>query len=158
MQKWLWLSVVFFCFITTANAKQVVGWVEMVKIAEEGIELKAKIDTGARHTSLHCNCIIERKENGDKYVLFNIESDKGQIVKVQKKVIRQAKIKRHDGEFQIRDVIKLEICLGNVKKEVEVNLIDRSGLNYSLLVGRSFLQNDFLVDPAEKFLRKPSCH
>ena len=61
-------------------------------------------------------------------------------------------------EFQlIFGQLGLGICLGNVYKEVEVNLEDRSKFNYQLLIGRSYLKNSFLVDASATFTLKPNC-
>jgi hypothetical protein len=56
-------------------------------------------------------------------------------------------------------VVDLELCLGDVKRTVEVNLVDRSNFNYPLLVGAKALREfKAAVNPAEKFTAgKPSC-
>ena len=58
------------------------------------------------------------------------------------KVARISKIKsradededRYTPESAKRPVVDLEMCLGNVKRTVEVNLTDRSSFNYPLLI------------------------
>ena len=148
----------FFSHIAVlVEAKEIVGWVEKAAVTRDNVILKAKIDTGARNSSLHCGCITTTQENGEKKIRLKLTTYKGETLELEKKVIRRAKVKRHDGKMQIRDVIKLDICLGSVRKEVEVNLIDRTGLNYQLLIGRSFLDGDFLVDPGKQFLNSPKC-
>jgi hypothetical protein len=57
----------------------------------------------------------------------------------------------------MRPVIRLGICLGNVYKEVEVNLQDRSKFNYQMLIGRSYLKNSFLVDASATFTVETNC-
>jgi hypothetical protein len=54
-------------------------------------------------------------------------------------------------------VILLDICVGNVRKTEEVNLIDRTGLNYQLLLGRNFLKDALLVDSGETYMLSPDC-
>lgn len=139
-------------------AKSVVGWVEKAVIMEGNIPIKAKIDSGARHSSMHCGCEIFTKKDGSKWARLSVENYNGETAEIETKIVRQAKIKRHDGKRQIRNVIKLTLCLGNVAKEVEINLINRDGLNYQLLVGRSFLKEDFLINTAKKFLHEPRCN
>jgi len=140
-----------------SEAKETVGWVEKVIITAEEIEVKAKIDSGARHSSLHCGCKNFTKNNGEKWVRFTVRNYKDEFVEINKKVIRQARIRRHNGKMQVRDVIKLSICLGSVRKEVEVNLVNRKGLNFQMLIGRSFLKNDFLIDSGNKYINNPNC-
>ena len=68
-----------------------------------------------------------------------------------------AKIKRHFGEQQERMVIELGLCVGSTYREVDVNLVDRGGLNYQLLIGRELLKGRFLVDAGATFANPPDC-
>ncbi|MNR48119.1 hypothetical protein D3C85_1673140 [compost metagenome] len=62
-------------------------------------------------------------------------------------------------EISKRPVVDLELCLGDVKRTVEVNLVDRSSFNYPLLVGSKALREfKAAVNPAKKFTAgKPDC-
>jgi hypothetical protein len=137
--------------------KEIVGWVEKVRIYPGGLTIKAKIDTGAKSSSINCNCITPVERNGEKWVRFSITNDAGEISWFERKIVRVSTIKRHFGETQERFVVKLGLCLGGIYKETEFNLIDRSGLNYQLLVGRRFLEGTHIVDPEKTFIRKPVC-
>lgn len=70
---------------------------------------------------------------------------------------RIARIRRHGGRVEERDVVMLGVCLGSVQRTVEVNVVDRSGFDYPVLIGRSFLAGIFVVDPGERFLLTPDC-
>lgn len=139
------------------NAKEVVGWVEKVKLYPGELVVKAKIDSGAKTSSLNCRCYNFFKRNGKEWVKFTVVNYKGEATELEQPVVRIAKIKRHYGEMQERPVVKLGLCLANTYKETEFTLIDRSGLNYQALVGRRFLQDGFLIDPGESFTHKPAC-
>jgi hypothetical protein len=67
------------------------------------------------------------------------------------------KIKRHDAKPQQRFAVSLGICLGSVYRVVEVNLAERSDFLYQMLIGRSFLAGNFIVDPSAKYTTKPDC-
>ena len=56
-----------------------------------------------------------------------------------------------------RPVILLDLCIGNVRKKEEVNLVDRRGMNYELLIGRNFLKDEFLIDPGATYSLSPDC-
>ena len=142
---------------TPVSAKEVVGWVEKTVIYPGNIQVKSKIDTGAKTSSLHCECITPIKRNARDWVSFSVRNFKGEIIMLEKPVHRIAKIKRHFGETQERYVVKLGICLGSVYREEEVTLVDRSGFNYQMLIGRNFIKKDFLVDPGATFTVEPSC-
>lgn len=141
----------------TIVAKEMVGWVEKVRIYPGGLVLKAKIDSGAQTSSINCNCITPIDRQGEKWVRFSVIGEKGKLHWYERKILRTARIKRHFGKSQERFVIKMGICLGHVYKDAEVNLVDRSGLNYPLLIGRNFLKGSHTIDPGETFISKPQC-
>ena len=159
------LLVLFFMFDsqsfsedkTLTQGKQVAGWVENVSIFPGNLKVKAKLDTGARNSSLNAAHFDAFERGGEKWVRFNLKNWKGRTVSFEAKVLRMATIKQHDAQSLIRPVIQLGICLGSVYKEVEVNLEDRSKFNYQLLIGRSFLKKSFLVDSSATFTLQPSC-
>lgn len=138
-------------------AKQVVGWVEHIRLYPGDINVRAKIDTGAKTSSLGCECKQVLTRDGKKWLSFTIRDRHGHSIKLEKPIVRIARIRRHFGKSQKRYVIKLGICLGSVYRESEVTVVDRQGFNYSFLVGRGFLQGDFLVDPSRTYLNQPHC-
>ena len=136
---------------------QKVGWVEKVSIFPGNFKIKAKLDTGAEHSSLNAVHIDEFERNGAKWVRFDVTNWKGRKESIETRVIRKAKIKQHGRESTVRPVIRLGICLGNVYKEVEVNLQDRRKFQYRMLIGRSYLKALFLVDASATFTVEPHC-
>jgi hypothetical protein len=142
---------------TLSAGKQIAGWVEYAVIFPNNIKIKAKLDTGARHSSLNATHIDEFERDGAKWVRFEVINWKGLTERFEARVIRIAKIKQHGTESTMRPVIRLGICLGNVYKEVEVNLEDRSKFNYQMLIGRSYLKGSILVDASATFTVEPLC-
>jgi hypothetical protein len=142
---------------TLNKGLQVAGWVENVSIFPGNIKVKAKLDTGARHSSLNATDIDAFERGGEKWVRFKLKNWKGRTQSFEARMNRMATIKQHDAQSATRPVIRLGICLGSVYKEVEVNLEDRSKFNYQLLIGRSFLKKSFLVDSSATFTLQPSC-
>jgi hypothetical protein len=153
------VGVVFFVLGSpvTAQGKQVVGWLEKVCIYPGNLIINAKLDTGARNSSLNASHITEFVRNGKQWVRFNVTNRYGNTATIEKKIHRTVKIKDHDGKPQLRLAILLGISLGSFHKEVEVNLADRSYFNYQMLIGRSFLAGNVIVDPSVKYTTKPIC-
>lgn len=139
------------------NDLRVAGWVERVSIFPGNLRIKAKLDTGARNSSLNANQIEEFERDGVTWVRFKLKNWKGRLVSFEARVIRMATIKQHGTKSATRPVIRLGICLGDVYKEVEVNLQDRSKFNYQMLIGRSYLRNSILVDASATFTFEPGC-
>jgi len=146
-----------FALCAPASAVEVVGWIERVAIEPGGVVVNAKLDTGAQNSSLHCDCIAPFERDGVKWAGFTVESVNGEKIRLERKVLRTARIKRAGGEPQDRMVIRLGICLGKTYREAEVTLVDRAGMNYPMLIGRSFLEGKFAVDSAATFTSDPGC-
>ena len=58
---------------------------------------------------------------------------------------------------QTRPVVVLGVCMGDMYKDIEVNLVDRKGFLYPVLIGRSFLKENIVVDATLTFTREPVC-
>ncbi len=133
------------------------GWIEYGRLIPSGIELKAKLDTGAKHSSINARALTFFQSGGREHVRFKVVNKSGDSVELALPVVRHARIKRHFGNTQDRPVVQLNICIGDVLKTAEVNLVDRTGFNYPLLIGRSFLAGDFVIDSSTKYRLTPDC-
>lgn len=141
-----------------AGGKQVSGWIEKVAVGNPPFILRAKIDTGAKNSSLHAGDYQLYEKQGTEWVKFTLKNKEGASFLVDKPVKRVTQIKQKGNRpNRRRPVIEMGICMGNVYKEVEVNLADRANFNYPMLVGRSFLQGSFVVDSGQKHLLEPDC-
>jgi hypothetical protein len=154
---WLLLWGCVFLAESAVAAPLVAGWVERVRILEAAIEVRAKLDTGARHSSLNATNLHEFQRGGEDWVRFCLRNYKNRVVTIERPVVRMARIKSHFSESHIRPVIELTLCVGGLARKVEVNLTDRENFNYQLLVGRSFLRHGILVDSAVIYRQSPAC-
>lgn len=132
-------------------ARTVVGWLEFARIEEGSIRMKAKLDTGADNSSIHAKNIEKFSKEEVPWVRFTIVNEEGKEVVMEKEVVRTVRIRRHGGESLQRYVVSLEIVLGKVSKVVEVNLADREEFDIPLLIGRSFLAPEILVDSSMSY-------
>ncbi len=146
---------------TTAAEREeleIFGWVERVKLLDGDLAVDALLDTGAQNSSLDATNIRRFRRGGQRLVRFTVTDPESQDeLTLEKPLVRNVRIIRHDGNHQRRPVIKLPVCLGGKLREVEVNLIDRSQLTYPMLLGRSALKDFALVDSGQRFLHPPSC-
>lgn len=133
------------------------GWIEKAVLYPQGFVLHAKLDTGAQTSSLHAPDPEIITRDGKEWVRISVTNREIETVIIEAPVVRNAKIKRHFGNRQTRQVVLLDLCIGNVRKKEEVNLVDRSGLNYQLLVGRNFLKGALLVDSGKTYTLSPDC-
>lgn len=154
----LLVCLIAVCSLPAYAAKPSVGWVEDVLVNGSQNPLMAKIDTGADNSSINAKNVKVFQKDDKRWVRFTVVNRYGNNIEIEKPVVKQTRIKTKDGGFQDRDVIELNVCLQNVEKTVQVNMVDRSHFNYQMLIGRSFLQSDFLVDASGKFLQEPHCN
>ncbi|KJZ37584.1 ATP-dependent zinc protease [Pseudomonas sp. B21-040] len=144
------------------------GRYEYIALPEIGGEvLKAKMDTGALTASLSARDIETFTRDGEEWVRFRLATKDASNKVYEHKVARISKIKTRSEEEDDTDVVEpskrpvvdLELCLGNVKRTVEVNLTDRSSFNYPLLIGAKALREfGAAVNPARRFTAdKPDC-
>jgi hypothetical protein len=155
------LALVLGSFICTpplsAMDKKIVGWVERVQLQPGNVVLEAKLDSGAEYSSLDATNITEFTRQGEKWVRFDLNDHHGKKVTLEGKLVRYAPIKRHYGKSQRRPVIQLRLCLGDYSAETQVNLVDRTGFIYPLLIGRKFMEGHVIIDPNAKFTLDPVC-
>lgn len=141
-----------------AADKQIMGWVERVEIVGSELSMKAKLDSGAKTSSLDASDIEVYREDGERRVRFAITDDDAQeSITLERPLERYVRIVRHSGEYQRRPVVRLKVCLGKKRHDIEFSLIDRSNFIYPVLLGRSALQGRALIDPDETYLSRPRC-
>lgn len=144
------------CICHSSEIK-VIGWLEEVVIHPEKMLFKAKMDTGAMHSSLNATNIERFVKDGNQWVRFTVTDRKDKKVTLERPIIRTAKVKMRSGKHQERPVVYLDICIGNSVKTAEVNLVDRKRFLYEFLIGRSFIKGTFAIDPDTKYTLIPDC-
>lgn len=136
--------------------KHTIGAVETVKV--QGIEYLARIDTGADTTSINAyNITVEGEapnltSNIGKQLRFTTANEKGEIQFIKTPIVKINNVHTALGS-ESRYVVLLAIVWDNQVKTVEVNLRDRSKMQFALLLGRNWLKNDFIVDVSSEELR-----
>ncbi len=142
-----------FCFCPGVHAqllkeKVLIGRVEWIGLPDIKIKLKARIDTGAKTTSLHAVNIEEVEQRGELFVKFQSVDAEGKVVELVRKVGTTQKVSNTSGFVSRRYVIKEKLKIGGIEKEVLINLNDRTKMEYKFLIGRNVLLGRFIVDVA----------
>ncbi len=136
------------------DSKTVIGALEYVRLVPPNVVLKARIDTGAKTTSIDARDITPFERDGKQWVRFVCVFGEKEHT-IERKVVKTVQIKRHGAESQDRYVVKMRIILGDVSQLISVNLSDREEYKYPVLIGRNFLRDFFMVDVAKKYQFKP---
>ena len=132
------------------------GWREWVRLG--GIDvpwIKAKLDTGARTSSLHAFDVHEFQRDGADWVRFRVrpwqESDADEVP-VECPVHDRRRVRSSSGHVQSRLVVLLTVELMDRTITAEVTLSNRDSMGFRMLVGREALRRGFVVDSARSFV------
>jgi hypothetical protein len=138
----------------------VIGWREWVGLPELGInKIKAKVDTGARSSSLHAFDLEEFERDGDTWVRFKIhpiQRKQAKVIGAEAKVLEYRSVRSSSGKADRRPVIVTNISLLDRTWPVELTLANRETMGFRMLLGREAFRRRFLVDAGMSYAgRKP---
>ncbi|GAD79864.1 ATP-dependent zinc protease family protein [Vibrio ezurae] len=138
----------------TADGKLILGEREWIYFPEFKSTVKARIDSGATTSSLSAVEIKQFERDGAQWVKFK-PSHNGKVGKeISLPVVRFAKIKQSSTEdTDKRPVVSIWIQLSDLKEKTEFTLVDRSHLDFPVLLGRSFVRDVAIVDVSRHYVQ-----
>lgn len=116
--------------------------------------LKARVDSGAKTSSLHAFNIKTHKKQGIFRICFDVhplQGDMKTVVTCSAQVKARRMVKSSSGVSERRYVIETSISLGGTLWNIEVTLTNRDAMGYRMLLGREAMEGRFLINPAESF-------
>ena len=142
----------------------VLGWHEAVSLPEFGIELAfAKLDTGADQSVLHATHVRLAQEDRLEFSLplLLVQRSCGNFTqggprRVSALVVDERWVKSSNGAEEVRYVIETSLLLSGQQFRTRFSLTDRTGMRFSVLLGRSALRDRFLIDSGQAHLAGPS--
>lgn len=143
--------------MTRARAEPVlIGWTEFVDLPDWGVKrLRAKIDTGARTSSLHVENIEELPRGFVRFDVVLHRKKRGRRIHVRTRVSRRGRVRSSTGHQHERLFVRTVLQLGPVRKEIEVSLVDREKMIHRMLLGREALHGPFLIDVDRRMVQQP---
>ncbi len=133
----------------------VIGWREWVSLPELGIKrIKAKVDTGARSSSIHAFDVESFERDGDEWVRFKVhpvQRSTRKTVTVESKLLESRSVRSSSGKATIRPVILAKIKLLGLTWPVELTLANRDQMGFRMLLGRQAFRDRFLVDAGSSY-------
>ena len=132
------------------------GWREWVQLPDlVDVPVKAKVDTGAKTSSLHAFFIEPYTRDGKPWVKFLLhpnQNDNDIEVECHAAVSDRREVSDSGGHKEKRYVIESSIVIGKDVFIAELTLTDRDSMSFRMLLGRNLLRGSFLVDSGSSFL------
>ncbi|MCI5134926.1 MAG: 30S ribosomal protein S6--L-glutamate ligase [Candidatus Electrothrix sp. AW2] len=114
--------------------------------------IKARVDSGAKTSSIHTFNITTFRRKGVMWVSFEVhplQNNRYTVVRCEKPVVDKRAVKNSSGISETRYVISSLIELGDVTWEIELTLANRDSMGYRMLLGRSGMADRLLIDPSQ---------
>lgn len=135
--------------------RPVLGWREWVALPELGVRsVKAKLDTGARTSSLHAFRMKRFTRDGTPMVRFEVhpvQRSTAASVTVEAEVVEERVVRNSGGQEERRPVIVTPVELGGERWPIELTLTRRDSMGFRMLLGRQALRGRALVDPGRSY-------
>lgn len=133
----------------------VVGWREWVALPEFGaIEIKAKLDTGARTSALHAFDVIELTIDGADWLQFSVhpfQRDDEHATLCLARLVDRRWVTNSGGFRERRYVIETTLRVGQRDWPIELTLANRDQMGFRLLIGRTAMHHRLIVDPSRSY-------
>jgi hypothetical protein len=134
----------------------VAGWREWVTLPDAGVEwIEAKLDTGARSSSVHAFGVEEYSHGGAPWVRFSLrpwQRSEEDAVEHACPVHDRRVVRSSSGHTEERYVVLMDLRLLDRTVTAEVTLSSRDEMGFRMLVGREALRQGFLVDSGRSYL------
>ena len=132
----------------------VLGWREWLALPQLGIgRIKAKIDSGARSSSLRVERLEEYRQDGAPWLRFAVRPLRrhAEPIVCAAPVSDRREVRDSGGHATLRWFIRTGFVLGGQRYDTEINLTPQSDMLFPLLLGRTALAGRFVIDPAASY-------
>jgi hypothetical protein len=114
--------------------------------------VKAKVDTGARTSSLHA-FELTVTDGIARFAVHPHQHDDSDETWVELPVLEHRDVRPSTGEIEERPVVVVELVLGPDRFEIELTLTDRDQMGFRMLLGRTALRKRYVVDSSRSYQR-----
>ncbi|NKI25421.1 30S ribosomal protein S6--L-glutamate ligase [Arenibacter sp. 6A1] len=134
------------------NNLGIIGSEEWCVFEELGIPaIKARVDSGAKTSSIQANNIKVISKGAHEWVRFEVnplQDNRSINIECLAKLVDRRTVKSSSGISEERFVIKTPVKIGENVFEIELTLANRDTMEYRMLLGREALNDRFMVNSA----------
>lgn len=138
------------------QSKMIIGWREWISLPDLSIPaIKAKIDTGARTSAIHVFDLEEFETKGRQMVRFGIHplrKNNAITYWCEAPVLERKNVKNSGGRSEKRYVIQTNAQIGDLSWPINITLTNRDLMMFRMLLGRTALENHFLINPGSSYV------
>jgi len=135
--------------------KQLVGERERVLLTSQGIELRARINTGITVSLLDARNIQLFERNGEEWVRFSVVDRKTEEAhELERKRVRYLPGASKEDSSR-RPVVEMRVTIGKLTQTIELALADRADQANPIMIGRNALRDVMIVDVSRSDLAPP---
>ncbi len=138
-----------------ARSCLLLGWREWVALPELGIDrIKAKLDTGARTSTLHAWDQEVYEYRGRSWVRFlahPLQRNDEVALQCEALLADRRWVTNSGGGRERRNVIITLLGAGEICQPVELTLTNRDEMGFRMLIGREAMRGRFVVDPGSSY-------
>ncbi|MCW4386646.1 RimK/LysX family protein [Salinibacterium sp. SYSU T00001] len=138
------------------HSSTTVGWREWVSLPDHGVPwIKAKLDTGARTSSIHAFDIeVVEAEQGERvrFWVHPWQESARDAVQIECPVHDRRSVRSSSGHAATRIVVHLDVSIHGRVVTAEFTLANRDSMGFRMLIGREALRKGFVVDSARSFV------
>jgi hypothetical protein len=132
-----------------------IGWREWVQLPDLQVRwIKAKIDSGARTSSLHAfdlEYIVRANRTFARFSIHPHQRSDADSCLCETEVIDFRLIRSSNGGQEERPVIATSVVLLGKSWPIELTLTNRDQMGFRMLLGRQAIRNRFLIDTGRSF-------
>ena len=134
------------------NSKLIIGSEEWCSFPELGVPtIKARVDSGAKTSSIHAFNINPFRRDGEAWVSFEIhpiQNNRRAVIRCERPVIDKRVVNSSSGISETRFVVSSPLKLGEHVWNIELTLANRDSMGFRMLLGREAMMDRLIVDPS----------
>ncbi|WP_167964315.1 30S ribosomal protein S6--L-glutamate ligase [Saonia flava] len=141
------------------NDLKIIGSEEWCVFDQLGIPaIKARVDSGAKTSSIQATNIKVYNKGGVDWVKFDvnpIQENRSINIECEAKLVDRRSVKSSLGISEERLVVKTPVTIGDTTFDIELTLANRDTMEFRMLLGREALNQRYMVNPAQSYSLQP---